>query len=300
MTIHSPEAKLNPLEISILIPAYNEESGIPIVLEHLCNEPALEDAEIVVIDDGSTDHTSQKVALFPRVHLVRHPINRGYGAAITTGIKVSSGKYILWFDADGQHRVEDLLKIMDVLVSKDLDYCIGVRSAASHQDSSRKFGKFILNLAIRLAAGKPVSDFNSGLRGFKREVIRKYLHLLPRRFGASTVTTLLMIERGYIGEDIPIVVLERIGKSSVKVLQDGLGTLMLMLRFFLLFKPIHFFGGIGATLMCFGGGYGFFQALTRRRGFPVFAALVVLLGVQALFFGLICDQVSSLRQEKLD
>jgi glycosyltransferase involved in cell wall biosynthesis len=300
MTVHSLQTESNPPEISILIPAFNEEDSILAVLNELCKEPALKDSEIIVIDDGSSDQTSQKVRLFPRVHLARHPVNRGYGAAISTGIKVSSGKYILWFDGDGQHRLEDLLKVTETLVSRDLDYCIGVRDDSSHQDSSRKYGKFILKLAIRLIAGKPVKDFNSGLRGFKREVIKRYLHLLPRRFGASTVTTLLMIERGYIGEDIPIVVSQRTGKSSVKPLQDGLGTLMLLLRFFLLFKPIHFFGSIGATLMCLGGGYGFFEALTRRRGFPVFAAIVILLGVQALFFGLICDQVSSLRQERLN
>lgn len=300
MTVDLVETEPNAPEVSILIPTYNEEESIFGVLGDLCKEPALKDSEIIVIDDGSSDETSQKARLFPRVHLVRHPINRGYGAAISTGIKVSRGKYILWFDGDGQHRVEDLLKVKETLISRDLDYCIGVRDHSSYQDSSRRYGKFILKLTVRLMAGKPIKDFNSGLRGFKREVIKRYLHLLPRRFGASTVTTLLMIERGYIGEDVPIVVSQRTGKSSVKPLQDGLGTLMLLLRFFLLFKPIHFFGGIGATLMCLGGGYGFFEALTRRRGFPVLAAIVILLGVQALFFGLICDQVSSLRQERLN
>ena len=297
---HPPDTKLNPPEISILIPAYNEENGIHAVLSDLCNEPSLKDAEIIVIDDGSTDHTSQEVRRFPKVHLVRHPMNRGYGAAISTGIKVSTGKYVLWYDGDGQHRIEDLLKVMTALVSGNLDYCIGVRDALSYQDSSRKFGKFILKLTIRLIAGKPIEDFNSGLRGFKRELIKRYLHLLPRRFGASTVSTLLMIERGYIGEDVPITVRQRIGKSSVKQISDGFGTLMLLLRFFLLFKPIHFFGGIGTGLILLGSVYGFLKAFMVHRGFPVFAALVILLGMQALFFGLICDQVSSLRRERLD
>jgi glycosyltransferase involved in cell wall biosynthesis len=287
-------------ELSIIMPAYNEEDGVPIILEGLCKEPALKDAEIIVIDDGSSDHTSQKVGLFPRVRLVKHQINKGYGAAISTGVNISTGKYIVWFDTDGQHRVEDLIKVAQTLIHKKLDFCIGVRDASSHQDSSRKFGKFILKQVVRFVVRKPINDFNSGLRGFKREVIKRYLHLLPRRFGASTVTTLLMIERGYVGGEVPITVCPRIGKSSVKQIQDGLGTLMLLLRFFLLFKPIHFFGGIGAVLMFFGSLYGFFEAFAHRKGFPVFAALVIILGVQAFFFGLICDQVSSLRKERLD
>ena len=298
--IHAIEPKLDSPDVSIIIPAYNEEKGIVAVLTELCNEPSLKESEIIVVYDGSSDETIQKVRLFPRVRLIRHLINKGYGASISSGVKAATGTYILWFDADGQHRVEDLVNVAQTLISKDLDYCIGIREAGSYQDSNRKLGKFILKGTVRLVAGRPINDFNSGLRGFKREVIKRYLHLLPRRFGASTVTTLLMLERTYVGEEVPILVRQRIGKSSVRMLQDGFATLLLLLRFFLLFKPIKFFGGVGIVLILFGSGYGFFAALTRHRGFPVFAALVIILGLQAFFFGLLCDQVSSLRKERLD
>lgn len=287
-------------ELSIVIPVYNEEEGILLILNQLCTEESLRDAEIIVVDDGSTDHTSDKVALFPRVRLVRHPVNRGYGAAITTGIKISKGKFVVWFDGDGQHRVEDLIKVAQTLIQKNLDYCIGIRDTHSYQDSNRKMGKFILRQAVRLVTRKPIKDFNSGLRGFKKEVIKRYLHLFPKRFGASTLTSLLMNERGYIGEQIPITVCKRIGKSSVRQISDGFGTLMLLLRFFLLFKPIHFFGGIGVTLIFLGALYGIYKAFSIHKGFPVFAALLILLGVHSFFFGLICDQISSLRKERLD
>lgn len=287
-------------EISIIIPAYNEAEGISLILNRLCTEEPLKEAEIIVVDDGSTDHTSEKVNLFPRVRLVKHPINKGYGAAIATGIKAAEGKFVIWFDADGQHRVEDLIKVAQALIQKNLDYCIGIRDNHSYQDSNRRLGKFILKQAVRLVSRKPLKDFNSGLRGFKKEVIKRYLHLFPKRFGASTLTSILMIERGYIGEEIPITVCKRIGKSSVKQISDGFGTLMLLLRFFLLFKPIHFFGGIGITLILTGGIYGIIKSLSIHKGFPVLAALLILLGVQSFFFGLICDQISSLRQEKLD
>lgn len=287
-------------ELSIIIPVYNEAEGISIILSRLCTEESLKDAEIIVVDDGSTDHTSEKVNLFPRVRLVRHPVNRGYGAAIATGIKAAEGKFLVWFDGDGQHRVEDLIKVSQTLIQKNLDYCIGVRNSHSYQDSNRKLGKFILRQAVRFVAQKPIKDFNSGLRGFKKEVIMRYLHLFPKRFGASTLTSLLMIERGYIGEEIPITVCKRIGKSSVKQISDGFGTLVLLLRFFLLFKPIHFFGGIGIILILSGAIYGVIKSFTIHKGFPVFAALLILLGVQSFFFGLICDQISSLRKERLD
>ncbi len=287
-------------ELSIIIPAYNEEPAISQVLEEICSEPALQGAEIVVVDDGSTDATCEQVQQFQRVHLIRHPHNQGYGSALRSGVKSSTGKYVLWFDADGQHRVEDLVTVAETLQREELDFCIGARETNSYQPALRKPGKFILRAAVRLAAGPSVKDFNSGLRGFKRDVIKRYLHLLPRGFGASTTTTLIMIERGYIGKEVPIVVQNRIGKSSVNQLRDGAKTLMLVLRIFLLFKPMLFFGGIGLVFIIIGGLYGFIKAMILGQGFPVFAALIVIFGFQSVFFGLLADQIGSLRRERFE
>jgi glycosyltransferase involved in cell wall biosynthesis len=287
-------------EISVIIPAYNEEQGIVPTLTALCAEPRLQGAEIIVVDDGSTDHTSEQAAQFAPVRVVRHARNKGYGTAIKSGIRVSTGQYIAWFDADGQHRVEDLIAVLDMLINQRLDYCVGVRDARSHSVRSRKLGKSILKQTVRLAAGQHVADFNSGLRVYRRDVIFPYLHLMPKGFGASTTMTLLMIERGYMGADVPIIVQERIGKSSVKQLRDGMRTLMIILRIFLLFKPLVFFGGIGSVLITLGSIYGFAEAISVREGFPVFAALIIILGVQAFFFGLLSDQISQLRRERFE
>lgn len=287
-------------EISVIIPAYNESGGIAQTLSALGQEPRLEKAEIIVIDDGSTDDTAAKVMRFPAVHLVQHHGNKGYGTAIKTGIKASTGRVVAWFDADGQHRTEDLVAVLDALISRNLDYCVGVRDARSHDVRSRRLGKFILKHTVRLAAGQYIQDFNSGLRAFRREVILPYLHLMPKGFGASTTMTLLMIERGYVGGEVPIIVRERIGKSSVKQFRDGVRTLMIILRIFLLFKPLVFFGGIGTLLITLGSIYGFAEAIRVRQGFPVFAALIIILGVQAFFFGLLSDQVSHLRRERFE
>jgi glycosyltransferase involved in cell wall biosynthesis len=292
--------KKNLTSLSVIIPAYNEEKAIGAVLEGLCSAPELEGAEILVVDDGSTDATSAVVSRFHRARLVKHSTNRGYGAAISTGVNMSSGDTIVWFDADGQHRVEDLVAVAQTLVEENLDYCIGSRDNNSFQASDRKLGKFILAVAVKLAAGSVIKDFNSGLRGFKREVIQRYLHLMPKGFGASTTTSLIMIERGYMGKEVPIVVRNRIGKSSVNQIRDGLRTLMLVLRIFLLFKPMQFFGGIGLFFILIGALYGFTKAFMNRQGFPVLAALVVIFGIQSVFFGLLADQISSLRREKFE
>jgi hypothetical protein len=126
------------------------------------------------------------------------------------------------------------------------------------------------------------------------------VHLFPKGFSASTTSTLIMYERGYVGAEVPIIVNERAGKSSVNQIRDGIRTLVMILRLFLLFKPLHFFGTIGAVLILAGTVYGLSEAYTNQRGFPVFGALVVILGVQTLFFGLLADQISAVRREKFE
>lgn len=287
-------------QISILIPAYNEQEGIAYTLEKLSTCAALDSAEIIVVDDGSTDNTAEIARSFPRVRLVQHSVNRGYGAAIVSGLRASRRAYIVWCDSDGQHRVDDLLAVASRLVTRQLEYVIGVRGADSFQDSSRKPGKWLLRQVVHFAAGGPVPDFNSGLRGFRRDVLSRYLHLLPKGFGASTLTTLLMIEGNHIGESVPITVNARMGKSSVRQLRDGLRTLQIILRIVLLFKPMQFFGLLGSTLILIGLIYGFAKALIVGLGFPVLAALIVILGVQAFFFGFLGDQISAMRRERFN
>jgi len=289
-----------PPKFSVILPAYNEEKALDDVLKGLCSALDLTRFEIIVVDDGSTDQTAAIARQFPEVKLLKHRINKGYGAAIATGVDAAEGDYVIWFDSDGQHRVEDLVKIATALEQDDLDYCVGIRDSQSHQTSNRMFGKFILKLSVWIVLGKTVKDFNSGLRGFRRDVLFPYLRFLPQGFGASTTTTLLMYKRGYYGKEVPITVRPRVGKSSVNALKDGLRTLQIILRFFLLFTPMRFFGGIGVAVILAGFIYGISEALTKHQGIPVFAAVLILLGVQSFFFGLICDQISLSRLDSLE
>ena len=286
--------------ISVIIPAYNEEAGIAQTLAALVNDPWLSAAEIIVMDDGSSDRTAEIVGSFPRVRLIRHPFNRGYGSAIRTGAHAATRDYICWFDSDGQHRVEDLVTVCKKLLDDQLEYCIGVRGPSSHQDPDRIIGKWLLRQAVNFSLGQSAPDFNSGLRGFRKDILQRYLHLLPRRFGASTLTTLLMLQGDHYGATVPITVLERIGKSTVRQLRDGINTLNIILHIMLLFKPLKFFGLSGALLILVGLIYGGIKALITHLGFPVLGSLLIILGVQSFFFGLLCDQVSAMRRERFN
>lgn len=294
----SPDTSEAPI-FSVVIPAFNEEAGIGATLESLVTDPIAKKFEIIVVDDGSTDRTREIVSSFQGVKLISHPTNQGYGAAIRSATIAAAGEFIIWFDSDGQHRVEDLLSVAEALQGEELDYVIGKRDKRSHEVFNRRFGKALLRWAARIAAGQPVQDFNCGLRGFRRTVLVKYLHLLPKGFGASTTTTLLMLEQSYRGRFIPVVIKERVGKSTVRQVRDGVRTLMLMLRIFLIFKPMLFFGSIGGASILLGFAYGVVEALARKQGFPVLAAVVILFGFQSLFFGLICDQIGGITRERM-
>ena len=289
----------SPKKISIIIPAYNEEVGISHTLNLLCHEAYLHDAEIIVINDGSSDKTGQVVSGFKQVKLIDHIFNRGYGSAICTGVRAASGEYVVWFDADGQHQVSDLVRICDKLINDQLEYCIGVRDGVSYQDPDRKLGKWLLKQAVNFSVGRPVPDFNSGLRGFRRDILHAYLHLLPKGFGASTLTTLLMIERNHYGAALPITVAERkMGKSTVRQFHDGMRTLQIILHIVLLFKPLKFFGIIGLIFIIVGVVYAFIKANINHLGVPISASLLIILGMESFFFGLLCDQISALRRER--
>jgi glycosyltransferase involved in cell wall biosynthesis len=287
-------------KLSIIIPAFNEAAIIDKTIKSLIARPRLYDAEIIIVDDGSTDQTAEIAQRCEKVKVISHRVNRGYGSSLVTGIRNSKGEYVVWYDADGQHRPDDLLRVFDELYKSNLDYCIGVRSIQSHRVKSRQLGKFILRKVVDIAAGEKVNDFNSGLRGFRRKVISQYLHLFPKGFSASTTTTLIMKERGYIGGYVEIKTRKRIGKSSVNQLKDGAKTLMIILRIVLLFKPLLFWGSIGLILIFTGFVYGIFETITVGLGFPVFGALLIILGVQSFFFGLISDQISLQRRERFE
>ncbi len=144
-------------DISIIIPAYNEEIGITQTLDEICRERKLEGSEIIVVNDGSTDSTATQVSRFPGVRLINHINNRGYGSSIIRGIKGSTREFVIWYDADGQHRVEDLIAVAEKLIVNKLDYCFGVRDSRSHDDPWRIPGKFFLKWAVILATGQVVT-----------------------------------------------------------------------------------------------------------------------------------------------
>ena len=282
-------------ELSVVIPAYNEEKGIAKTLGELTSVAESEGYEIIVVDDGSGDATGDIVKTFPSVRLIRHPHNKGYGAALRTGIREARGRYVLFCDADGQHRIEDVVRVAEL--ARGFDMVVGKRIKGSHVERRRVLGKKVIELVANYLSGVRIPDFNSGLRVFRREIILKYLHLFPNGFSASTTSTLIMLKRGYDIQWEPIQTEQRIGKSSVKQLKDGLQALLLVVRLIALFDPLKVFLPTSSLLVLFGIVW---SIVYFPGGFSVFAVVLILSGILIFFFGILCDQVSQLRLEKYE
>ena len=283
--------------VSIVVPAFNEEEAIATVTESLAER--YPDYEIIVVDDGSSDHTAQRVDR-DRCRLISHQVNRGYGASWKTGAKNARGKIVVFFDGDGQFQVEDVGRAVDKLRAEDCDMVLSVRRQGAGEPLIRRPGKAILFAVANFLARQKIRDLNCGLRAVKKKVLLRYLHLLPDGFSASTTSTLVFIKRGYKIGEIEITTKKRLGSSSVRIVRDGLGTILLILRIIALFDPLRIFLPASAFLMAFATVYSLYEAFTRGLGVPVLGAVIFIGGMTTFFMGIICDQISAVRLERFE
>ncbi len=281
--------------LTIIIPALNEEAAVGDVVRELTAE--FFEAEIMVVDDGSSDKTGER-AEAAGAKVIRHSRKYGYGAALKTGIRNSSREYVLFCDGDGQHRASDARKIFNV--AEDQDMVVGSRTSGSHTPFSRRPGKLILKWFADFLAGVRIPDLNSGLRVFKRETIKRYLHLMPQGFSFSTTSTFAMLKSQRRIKFIPITAKKRVGKSTVRQWRHGPATLMLMLRLTVLFEPLKVFLSVALGLFLISLGSLYIDLTLSGGGVGDTTVLMAVSSLIIFMFGLLCDQVSALRWEKHD
>jgi glycosyltransferase involved in cell wall biosynthesis len=285
-------------QITIVIPAHNEERSIAAVLAALKGQMPAGVKEIIVVDDGSSDRTHE-LATAAGVRVLRQPNNRGYGASLKVGIRAAETEYVLTMDADGQHRLEDVVRVCDaVCVGVPPDCVIGRRTQLMHSPLWRMPGKWLLTGLARVLTRKQILDLNSGLRIMRRDVILRYMHLCPSGFSFSTTSTFALASRGYRIDFVPIRVERRVGKSTVSV-ATGFQTILLVLRLASLFNPLRVFLPLSFSFII-GGSLWAIPYLLNGEGLTVLAMLSVLTGVTLFGLGLICDQVAQLRLERFE
>lgn len=282
--------------VTIIIPSYNEAGVIASVLDGILAQPEAGAWNIMVVDDGSTDGTDAVLAPYRgRVDVLRHPSNRGYGASLKTGVLGAKTDNVLFFDADGQHDPTDISAIVDALKTHECVFTVRPKHAGI--PAVRKPGKWILHRVCNFLANRKIPDINSGFRAGRRHIYMMMLDLLPDGFSFSTTSLLYVLRSRFSRVFLPIQCRPRVGTSSVRIVRDGVKTILLSLRLMMLFDPMRAFGYPAIVLVAVGIVYQVYIFATYRLTIVGGALLTVLSGVILFFFGLLGDQISSLRKE---
>jgi glycosyltransferase involved in cell wall biosynthesis len=279
-------------EVSIIIPAYNEKEGITHVIESLLllKEKHGPRWEIIVVDDGSTDVTSEMVKKFGDVVLIQHPLNRGYGAAIKTGVRHAKYNTLVISDADGTYPVNDIPKLIAQLPKNDM--VVGARHInSSNIPLSRRPAKWMLNKLANYLTGIKIPDLNSGLRVMKKDIILKYLHLLPDGFSFTTTITLAMLTNNYDVKFVPIEYKIRSGKSKIRPIRDTMNFSQLIIRTVLYFDPLKIFLPISAFFFISSIAVLALSYLFTPKIMDITTVILFISGIQILAIGMIADLI---------
>ena len=280
-----------PQNVTIVVPAFNERASIEAVVASL--RAAAPWREVLVVDDGSTDGTGAAAAA-AGARVVTHPYNKGNGAAVKSAIRAATGEWLVIVDGDGQHRANDVARLIARLGEYDL--VVGARSGETQATAGRRLGNAALNQLASYLTERPIPDLTSGFRAARREYLLEFIHLLPNGFSTPTTTTLAFIKAGYNVAFEPVGALPRVGTSKIRLVSDGAKFLLILLKVITIFSPLRIFAPVGATAFVLGTGYGLWNFAYHDR-IPNGAVLLLMFSVMVMLVGLVSEQIASLRFE---
>jgi len=281
--------------ISIVLPAKNEGQNLHKLLPTLCEQ--FKHCEIVVVNDGSTDNTAEVCSLHP-VTLINHPYSMGNGAAIKSGARIATGNLLIFMDADGQHRIEDIPRLLEKF-EEGYDMVVGARQNDTHASLARRVANKFYNWLASVMTGYKVEDLTSGFRAVRARHFRKFLYLLPNGFSYPTTSTMAFFRSGLAVTYVPIRAQKREGNSKIRLLRDGLRFFLIIIKVGSLFSPMRLFLPVSLMLFLLGLGYYFFTFVTEHR-FTNMSALLLTTSVLAFLIGILSEQVSALHYKGID
>ncbi|MBN1163714.1 MAG: glycosyltransferase family 2 protein [Candidatus Krumholzibacteriota bacterium] len=283
---------MDSAKISIIIPAYNEEEGLDRALGSLMPIAAAKGWEVIVVDDGSTDKTPE-VVKEQGASLISHPVNKGYGASLKTGIRVAGGEVVIIMDSDGQHDASGIEQLLEHIDRYDM-----VVGARKKNVLIRAPGKKLLSLVANFLSGVKIPDLNSGFRAIRKNIVKSFLHICPNGFSFTTTITLAFLREGYNVKYVPLEAEMRVGrKSSVKFFRDGYKTFLLIIRVIVLFNPLKVFIPASLFLLVAGVLFTLYGIISFGRA-PNVGILAILSSIILFFMGILADQISAIRRER--
>jgi len=290
------------ISLTIIIPVYNEADSIISFLPEVIKHAKEKSYKLLLVNDGSIDNSLSVIKGIREnnnfdFEIVSHKLNKGYGAALKTGILNADTDYIITIDADGQHILSDIDKLFSRIKETDADLIVGSRKGLSSASIIRGIGKNIIRSVAKILMKLPIYDINSGMKIYNTELVKKYLKLTPDTMAFSDVITLTFIHNRDLVIEEPISINERIAGESTIGVRTAFETVLEIINIIVLFNPMRVFLPISLFFLVFGLGWGsifFFQG----KGLSIGASTLILISLIIFLLGLIAEQLSSLRKKQ--
>jgi glycosyltransferase involved in cell wall biosynthesis len=275
--------------LSIILPAKNEAENLGHLLDQL--ESTGLKAEIIVVDDGSTDDTS---SLCERdgIRRLAHPYSLGNGAAIKSGARAATGETLVFMDADGQHDPADIPRLLDML-EQGYEMAVGARNYGSHASLFRGLANRLFNGLASWMVGHKIDDLTSGFRAVRADKFRRFLALLPNGFSYPTTITMSFFRAGYPVAYVPIQAGQREGQSHIRPLRDGMRFILIIVRIGTLYSPFRLFLPISLAFFLTGLSYYAYTYILENR-FTNMSALMLTSSILTFLIGIVSEQVTAL------
>jgi len=287
--------------VTIVVPAFNENESLWANLPEwlrICNE---RDWSLIVVDDGSQDGTAEALKAFAgnaRFSAYRHRANRGYGNALKTGLFHAETEYAVTMDADGQHDVVDVGRLLEAMRSQNADMVIGARVINDTSGAYRRFGKLLLRLIAQLLFSVRIRDLNSGFKLYRTEVVKRLLPWCPGSMAFSDVVTLLHLNLEMHVVEVPIETRPREGGRSTIGTMTAVETLVEIVNVLMGFRPLKIFVPAAGLLFVLGVAWAT-PFLLSGRGMSGAAMLMILTGLLTAMLGLLAEQMAIFRRVDL-
>ncbi len=275
--------------LSIVLPAKNEQRGLDKILPRIQN--IYPTAEIIVVNDGSTDNTSN-ICKNHKVEMFSHPYSIGNGAAIKNGARNARGDVIVFMDADGQHNPDDIPRLLEQ-IRCGYDMAIGARTSTSHANTWRRLANGFYNHLASWITGQQIKDLTSGFRAVRSDKFQEFIHLLPNGFSYPTTITMAFFRSAYSVVYVPITTNKRIGKSHLNIIKDGVNFLIIIFKIGTLYSPLKIFFPTSFSFFSLGISYYLYTFFSSGR-FTNMGILLFITSCVIFMIGLISEQITGL------
>jgi len=279
--------------ISVVIAAYNEAETIGEIVKKAAKMPNVK--EVIVVDDGSTDRTSEMASQNGAI-VIKHPYNIGNGASVRTGCERASGDIVVLMDGDGQHDPGEMGKLTRLI--GEYDMVVAARTSEYESSPVRRLGNLALTKAATMVCNRKIEDLTSGYRAIKSDILKKFMHLFPTGYSYPTTITLSLLTSGYAVKYVKMDSISKRekGSSNIRIIKDGMFFLMTILRVMVLFDPLKIFLIPSVSITLFGVVWAI-SNIIFTRGIRATAVIFIIIGIFIFFFGILADQISNIRKE---